>query len=179
MRNRESSWFDVYGARVSALGEVLDPGGIPICTNVSTAYYPAVAFDGANYLVVWADDRDQTEGNPRLEIYGARISPGGAVLDPNGIQITHGEVATQPTLAFNGTEYLVCAYTWEHNGARGTTLLGVRVTPEGEGGKPAQTLYRVKRRFKTHTLVELEPLTGRAPTRGDGRKRQPLESAVL
>jgi 23S rRNA-/tRNA-specific pseudouridylate synthase len=33
--------------------------------------------------------------------------------------------------------------------------------PESEGGKPAQTLYRVKRRFKTHTLVELEPLTGR------------------
>jgi 23S rRNA pseudouridine1911/1915/1917 synthase len=36
-----------------------------------------------------------------------------------------------------------------------------RVTPESEGGKPAQTLYRVKRRFKAHTLVELEPLTGR------------------
>ena len=36
-----------------------------------------------------------------------------------------------------------------------------RVTPEGEGGKSAQTRYRVKRRFKAHTLVELEPLTGR------------------
>jgi 23S rRNA pseudouridine1911/1915/1917 synthase len=36
-----------------------------------------------------------------------------------------------------------------------------RIMPESEGGKPAQTLYRVKRRFKAHTLVELEPLTGR------------------
>jgi 23S rRNA pseudouridine1911/1915/1917 synthase len=36
-----------------------------------------------------------------------------------------------------------------------------RVMPESEGGKPAQTIYRVKRRFKEHTLVELEPLTGR------------------
>jgi hypothetical protein len=132
MRNRDSSWFDVYGARVSASGEVLDPGGIPICTNVSAAYYPAVAFDGANYLVVWSDDRDQSTGDPRLEIYGARVSPGGAVLDPNGIQITHGEVAFQPTIAFNGTVYLVASYTWEHNGNRGTTLLGVRVTPAGE-----------------------------------------------
>jgi 23S rRNA pseudouridine1911/1915/1917 synthase len=35
------------------------------------------------------------------------------------------------------------------------------VTPESEGGKPARTLYRVKRRFNAHTLVELEPLTGR------------------
>jgi hypothetical protein len=132
MRNRDSSWLDVYGARVSASGEVLDPGGIPICTNVSAAYYPSVAFDGANYLVVWSDDRDAAEGNPRLEIYGARVSPGGAVLDPNGIQITHGEVAYQPTIAFNGTVYLVASYAWEHNGQRGTTLLGVRVTPAGE-----------------------------------------------
>ena len=36
-----------------------------------------------------------------------------------------------------------------------------RIMPESEGGKPAQTFYRVKRRFKAHTLVELEPLTGR------------------
>ncbi len=36
-----------------------------------------------------------------------------------------------------------------------------RVTPESDGGKSARTLYRVKRRFKAHTLVELEPLTGR------------------
>lgn len=36
-----------------------------------------------------------------------------------------------------------------------------RVMPESEGGKSAQTLYRVKRKFKAHTLVELEPLTGR------------------
>ncbi len=36
-----------------------------------------------------------------------------------------------------------------------------RVMPESEGGKTAQTIYRVKRRFDAHTLVELEPLTGR------------------
>jgi 23S rRNA pseudouridine1911/1915/1917 synthase len=36
-----------------------------------------------------------------------------------------------------------------------------RVIHESEGGKPARTIYRVKRRFKAHTLLELEPLTGR------------------
>src|SRR5215471_16584064 len=36
-----------------------------------------------------------------------------------------------------------------------------RVIPESEGGKPARTIYRVKRRFEAHTLLELEPLTGR------------------
>jgi len=36
-----------------------------------------------------------------------------------------------------------------------------RVMEEKDGGKPAQTKYRVVRRFAAHTLLELEPLTGR------------------
>jgi 23S rRNA pseudouridine1911/1915/1917 synthase len=36
-----------------------------------------------------------------------------------------------------------------------------RVMPESEGGKPAETRFRVKQRFAAHTLVEFEPLTGR------------------
>lgn len=36
-----------------------------------------------------------------------------------------------------------------------------RVMEEKDGGKPAQTRYRVVRRFAAHTLLELEPLTGR------------------
>ena len=36
-----------------------------------------------------------------------------------------------------------------------------RVTTIDEGGKSAQTRYKVRRRFAAHTLLELEPLTGR------------------
>jgi 23S rRNA pseudouridine1911/1915/1917 synthase len=36
-----------------------------------------------------------------------------------------------------------------------------RVLPESAGGRAAQTRYRVKQRFAAHTLLELEPLTGR------------------
>jgi hypothetical protein len=130
-RNADSTEFDIYGARVSASGEVLDPGGIPICTARDYQWYPAVAFDGTNYLVVWSDSRDNSPEHPSLELYGARVNRDGVVLDPNGFAITHGEVAYQPSVAFNGTEYLATAYTWEHNGQRGTTVLGVRVTPAG------------------------------------------------
>jgi 23S rRNA pseudouridine1911/1915/1917 synthase len=35
------------------------------------------------------------------------------------------------------------------------------VLPIEEGGRAAQTRYRVKQRFAAHTLLELEPLTGR------------------
>ncbi|HXJ59752.1 MAG TPA: hypothetical protein VNU68_24170 [Verrucomicrobiae bacterium] len=124
--------YDIYGARVSASGEVLDPEGIAICTAPESQWYPAVAFDGANYLVVWSDGRANNLPDPSLELYAARVTPEGAVLDPDGFPVTHGEVVYQPTVAFNGTECLVAGYAWNHNGHRGSTLLGVRVTPTAE-----------------------------------------------
>jgi Regulator of Chromosome Condensation (RCC1) repeat protein/Calx-beta domain-containing protein/Big-like domain-containing protein len=124
--------YDIYGARVSPSGEVLDRMGIPICTAPRMQFYPSVAFDGQNYLVVWGDNRDNVNGILSNEIYGARVTPGGEVLDSNGFKITHGEVAYQPVVAFNGTEYLVAAYAYDHNGVRGSTVLGVRVRPTGE-----------------------------------------------
>ncbi len=36
-----------------------------------------------------------------------------------------------------------------------------QVMSEAEGGKSAKTIYKVLRRFAAHTLLELEPLTGR------------------
>ena len=130
-RNADSTQFDIYGSRVSAHGELLDPGGIPICTARDYQWYPAVAFDGVNYLVVWSDSRENRPGNYSLDLYGARVTPDGVVLDRDGFQITRGEAVYQCGVAFNGTDYLVTSYGWEHNGERGTFVLGARVTPRG------------------------------------------------
>ncbi len=46
-------------------------------------------------------------------------------------------------------------------GARDTAWPRWCVMPETEGGRGAQTRYTVKQRFAAHTLLELEPLTGR------------------
>jgi hypothetical protein len=131
-RNADSTEFDIYGARVSATGEVLDPNGIPICTAPDWQLYPAVTFDGESYLVVWSDARDNSPEHPSLEVYGARVSRQGVVLDPNGFKITHGELAYLPTVTFNGVESLVVAYARGHNDQSGSTLLGMRVTRTGE-----------------------------------------------
>ncbi len=50
---------DIYCARIEAkTGRTLDPQGIPICSAADLQEWPAVAFDGSNFLVVWQDFRD-------------------------------------------------------------------------------------------------------------------------
>ncbi len=95
---------DIYGARVSNAGGVLDPDGFLVSTNTEETYQylPSVAFDGDNYLVVW---EDRTSGS---DIYGARVSQAGLVQDPDGFEIATTTNSLQyPTVAFDGTEYLV------------------------------------------------------------------------
>src|SRR6187431_750020 len=73
----------VFAARVSPSGTVLDPDGIEISSEFTgelAPFAPAVAFDGADYLVTWTENR----GDPFGDLYGARITPAGTLLDPDG-----------------------------------------------------------------------------------------------
>src|SRR5260221_14687889 len=54
----------------------------PVRSAGWNAYWPAAAFDGTNTLVVWTDSRDLID-----HVFGARVGPAGAVLDPMGITI--------------------------------------------------------------------------------------------
>jgi phosphoribosylformylglycinamidine (FGAM) synthase PurS component len=120
---------DIFGARVTPAGTVLDPGGFIISTAPQDQYSPAVAFDGTNFLVVWEDGRS-VSWYENYDIYGARVTPAGTVLDPSGFAISQaaGEQYL-PAVGFNGTEFLV---VWEdyRNGYQGD-IYGARVTPQG------------------------------------------------
>jgi hypothetical protein len=124
---RTGNQYDIYGARVSPSGVVLDTAGIAISTVEGYKFWPAVAFDGTNYLVVWMDECVPTE----QDIYGARVSPSGTVLDPDGFPIsTAYDWQTDPTVAFDGTNYLV---VWAdfRNDFWDFDLYGARVSPSG------------------------------------------------
>ena len=120
-----NSSSDIYGARVTPDGTVLDPGGIVISQAAGAQGQPAAAFDGMSFLVVWGDGRDNTS-----DIYGARVTPDGTVLDPSGIAISQaGHDQNHPAAAFDGTGFLV---VWD-DGRSGelSDIYGARVTPEG------------------------------------------------
>ena len=124
---RSSSYSDIYGARVSQAGTVLDPTGIPISTAARYQEHPTVSFDGTNYFVVWTDDRSDPY---EYDIYGARVTPGGTVLDPSGIPIsTAADDQYRPAVSFDGTNFLV---VWEDNrSSYHDDIYGARVTPGG------------------------------------------------
>src|SRR6185436_433564 len=82
-RNMDLTSVDIYATRLSAAGAVLDPAGFVITTVGGSA--PAVAANGAGFLVVWEDARNaDTKG---LDIYGTRITSAG-VANPSGIVIS-------------------------------------------------------------------------------------------
>lgn len=85
--------------------------------------WPAAAFDGTQYLVVWEDFR---AGRPIL--YGARVAADGTALDPSGFPILDVALINsdyQPVTAFDGSNFLVVT-------AVPGQILGVRVSRDGE-----------------------------------------------
>ncbi len=95
---------DIYGARVSGGGTVLDSQGFGICTHNGDQNYPAVAASGTNYLVAWDDGR--VFGGAATEIYTTRVTTSGTVMDGNG-QVLSGIWAGFPQAASDGTNFTV------------------------------------------------------------------------
>src|SRR5687767_13867454 len=119
---RPGATRDLYAARVSEAGVVLDPLGIPISKAAGSQWAPAVAFDGSSFVVVWQDDRSAAT---RPDVYGARVSPAGVLLDPGGTPISSGPGGQlMPAVAGTGTGSFV---VWMD----GSDIRGARVSPAG------------------------------------------------
>jgi hypothetical protein len=99
--------------------------------DTSTALIPLgsanvvqVVSDSTDYLMVWTDNR-RTGGYGYPDVYCARITGSGTLLDSGGIVVYDGEAAAgQFTAAYDGTDYAV---TW----VSGDSLRFCRVTRSG------------------------------------------------
>lgn len=115
---------DIYGARVSRQGVVLDAGGFAVSTATGTQQLPTAASDGDNFLIIWSDSR-----NGDRDIYGARVSATGTVLDTAGMAICAAPGAQDnPAVEYDGENFLV---VWEDQRNGEYDLYGARVTPQG------------------------------------------------
>jgi len=132
-QNEDRDTGDIWGARVTPEGRLLDPVGFVIADGLVLEDEPEVAFGAGTYLVVWHDPHDDN-----IDVRGARVSPSGAVLDPDGIDISVSPTAfsLSPTVAFGDGKFLV---TWEQIDAStaGRDIVGASGTRGGRGrGRP-------------------------------------------
>ncbi len=127
-RNFRRTSYDIYGARVSPEGIVLDPEGIAISTAWDCQRNPSITFGNDNYLVVWEDERDAA--NP--DIYGARVSQAGVLLDTNGIAICTTSIGEMhsPSVAYDGYNFLV-VWVNDRPGTNLWDIYGARVDKYG------------------------------------------------
>ena len=121
---RNGSDYDVFAARVSAAGTVLDPAGIPVTVESGNQLTPSVASDGTGWLVVWG-----TDVGPG--VFGARVAADGSVSDPSGLTIsTTGRLRQRArAAAWDGAEWLVVFEDFR-SGTQ-TDVYGARVAPNG------------------------------------------------
>ena len=128
---------DIFGTMVTPAGQVLTPLGIAIATAPGfQGDQPQIAFDGTNYLVVWNDI--QTLGiAPPVDgrIMGRRIARDGTLIDgpaaSEGIAINTTPSSHSPTVAFDGTNFMVAWATGSFFLFPPAGIFAARVSPSG------------------------------------------------
>ncbi len=98
----------VYGMLIAPDGTILGSGEFPIADAPGNQMRPRVAFDGANFLVVWTDTASGNGDEESFDIAGTRVSPSGVVLDPALIRIsTAPSRQERPDVAGSDGQFLV------------------------------------------------------------------------
>ena len=116
---RNGTDYDLYAARVTEEGKVLDPSaslragpdGFPVVKRPSNQAWPTVAFAAGNYVVAWMDARQY----PVYGIYFARVSPEGKVLDPEGLPADAEDPAKIAKVKPAGPTWLGDKAYWWHD----------------------------------------------------------------
>jgi hypothetical protein len=104
----QSQSADILAVRIDARGRVLDRPPIVICNAEASQEQPRVAHSGGKFLVVWHDLRNGRD----WDIYAARVTPDGRVLEPGGFLVAGGaQNQASPVLAPTGEGFLV---VWQH-----------------------------------------------------------------
>lgn len=78
---------EIWGRRFDLGGARMDATTLPISTGSQYRTVPLVAWTSASYLVSWTDARNSTPGSYQTDVYAARMSASGVLLDADGLPI--------------------------------------------------------------------------------------------
>jgi hypothetical protein len=99
-----SSYYTIYGARVTTSGTVLEPNGLLIGYGASPYYYyPSVVYNGTNYFVIWST------GNSPYRIMGRFVNTNGTFGSDTLRLLNCSNYVYRTRMAHDGANYLV---TW-------------------------------------------------------------------
>ncbi len=118
---------DIYAARISEDGKVLDPEGIAVCKAKDFQCRPSVASDGKDFLVVWHDLRTGKD----WDLYAARVTGEGKVLDEDGFLVSGGpHNQCFGDIVFGGGSYFAAWLDMRHFPEY--RVYGARISPAGK-----------------------------------------------
>ncbi|MBV9952991.1 MAG: hypothetical protein JO291_13640 [Acidimicrobiia bacterium] len=121
-----SGGSDIYGARVTKAGTVLDTMGLAVNTSAGEQTAPATAFDGTNVMITWTDGRSGTG----TDIYGTRWSPSTGVLDGAGFAVSAATGdQSDSDVVYAGADYVVA---WTDGRKGNDDIYSSRVRTTGE-----------------------------------------------
>ena len=125
--NGTTNQHELWGVVVNPDGTTGAGGPFAIATDNSTHLYPAIAFDGTNFLVAW--QQLASSGATVGSILAKRITPSGAAVDATPLLVAaapNGQY--QPSVAFDGANYLIA---WQdlRNHPNVAEVYGARVAP--------------------------------------------------
>jgi large repetitive protein len=110
---------DISGARITTNGVVLDVPSIAICTNApADQKTPDVTGFGEDFFVLWADYRLSTSNDYSADIFGARVTSTGMVMDLSGFAV-NTNIFTQitPVVAYSANGKLLSISQGTRDGA--------------------------------------------------------------
>jgi hypothetical protein len=106
--NTVESNYAVYGTLVDTATGTLIARNFPLSRSPADATTPTIDFDGTNFLVAWADGRNNNT------IFGVHVSPSGELLEAvdqplslGGLRYLSAISSDRVNLAYNGSRHLV------------------------------------------------------------------------
>lgn len=128
----DDDYGSVKARRIRASdGALLGTDPTTLCNSTIRKSLISVASNGSNYLVAWADQRDELSTSSDMNLFGARVDPStGNALDTNcGFGIARATKRQyEPDIASNGTDYMVI---WRDNRSGQDAIHGSRVLSDG------------------------------------------------